>query len=1104
MGGKRAREAGEVERSRKAPKRHENTEEILPVPVESARQLRTLLHFRQDDDIALRTGQASLKAFLESIANVKADDDPDRVNKLAILKDFIEHEQFDLHQTWSFAAQTDNERLVIAVTSNLALLLRTLSGLLDFRDQGLALAKSLLQREQLKLFSRGLSSESHKEALISPCLRMLTEIVSFDGGVLAGQVFRFQDFTFNSKFLDRNLRLYRSGGDENRRKPSVRSNTVRYILSHLKSLNIDDRISMLSIRTVFRNLFENIRHDPPELVQDILKIIEVSVLKQQDVPRKLKSSMLSERALISLVDASRSLPEGSPVDAAIRYFLLKVCTDSDLGIHLPSSWYPPSKDNSAGDIDRPHSGTDSADIRNIILSKFLPYLRAHSDLQERALLLSTFEATPELVADYLRQTVVKLSLQPKLTNTWLGYASLMYAIVQLPVPDFFGLSSYRGFPPEMDVILENIVPAPLTADVLTRCLNQNSALITFFSLRLLVVALQKASEIYGKLKAAALEFNSYENILASFEYVVAKRLPVIKDVAATYREVVKYDDQRMSQEAAAHALSLYQCVMPEEVIGEVDAAGPLAAVLEALQTPDLSVDDRSLVELQLAHLLELARSSSNMLWWQRQGRMVFSPFVTIVKILVESPTSATSGTVVDLLSTISAEDGVLQSSTELSAMDALLASLEPSKHWKPNLEVWRFLDDCVGRLHKKPIKYLDDLDNIASTDSTVARGPPSSLLALVLVEQVPFTSRLAESDRDTVLNWCARFAKALEKIGEDERVVSTLSKLIKAQKFNSSKAKLRDLRPRLDLTSNINGTAAGTLNGGKEIATNAQSDKGLHILFDPPPQESDKHPSLTRYKRHDLEEVVQGEVLDSLILCLCSDYPEIRRQGTTAIQYTMERLQASNLESKDQLWLLLGDLVETAAFASEERPLSYLAGSFATASRKVILDPTSFMFPLVNKYLLKDPYWEVRKLPDYFLRKTLLEPPGEDDKFWPQIEWILAFMVDGVRKAEDALIFRHRNVLERILALVHSPTVTTKAVTLILQLVHRLCTVGGSTRLITNAGIDAWISSLARIPRAVSSETREELKAVVEQNADADRVAQWRGTGGMVKVNGGT
>lgn len=1043
-----------------------------------------------------------MKAFLDSIANQKSSEqDPERGQKLAILRECFEQESSDLLQTWSFAAQTDNERLVTATTSNLALLLRTFSGLLDFREHGLTLARSLLQREQLKLCYRGLSAESHKENLISPCLRILTEIVSFDGGALASQVFRFQDSTFNSKFLDRNLRLYKSNGEEDRRKASVRTNTVRYILAHLRYQDVDNKISLLNIRSVFRNLVENIRNDPPEVLQDILKTIEASVLKNDEIPRKLKSSLFSERALTSVVDGVRGLPEDSEFAATAWTFLLRICTNPDLGVQLPSSWYPPSKDKSKEDLDYSRNHTETADVRNIIISKFVQHLRPHSDLRERELLISIFKATPELVADYLRQASSRLSLQPKLTNTWIGYASLMYSIIETPVPAFFGMSSYRSIPPEADVILENIIPSTLSADVLTRCLNQQSGLVTFFALRILVIALEKAKTVYENLSTAAQEYHSYEALASSLEFQVAKRLPAFKDVANTYRTLAKYDETKMSQEAAAHAMSLYRQVIPEVVTEESDVANHVASVLEVLQKPELPEEESALLELQLTHLLDLAQNSLNMQWWQRQGKLAYSPFVTILKLRLQSSSSlAAFKKLRDLMASIAYEEGVLQSSTHLSAIDALFASLEPSKHWEANLETWSFLDDCFSRLHKKPIKYLDDLDGMIGPSEKGSRITEVSLLTLVMLEQVPFTSRLTEGDRDNVLNWCSRFVKALQNIGESEKIVSMLEKQIKSQTFSRSKAKLRDIQPRQSTSSEQSETNGAqpnaNLDGSKKESRN---ERGLQVEFQVAPKESAKHPELSRYKRLDLEEIVQDGLLDSLMLCLCSEYPEIRRQGVSALQDMMSRLETSDAEYKDQLWLLIGDLLETTASTIEDRALPYMAGSLAVASRKVLIDPTHLLFPLVNRYLLKDPYWNVSKLPDYFLRKTLLETSGEDDQFWPQIEWVLAFLVDGIRTSEDVLPLRHRNALERILLLVHSPTVTAKVTSLVLQLVHRVCSVGSSTILITNSGLDTWLAGLESLPRQISASSLEALGGVVADTTEKGRTDQWKGTRGTLE-----
>ena len=85
-----------------------------------------------------------------------------------------------------------------------------------------------------------------------------------------------------------------------------------------------------------------------------------------------------------------------------------------------------------------------------------------------------------------------MQLEPKLSNTWIGYASFLFEVVQLPIPEYLGNENeFALLPPQTNVMIESILPRPLTQKVLTRCLNQSSELITFFAIRLLVLAFEK-------------------------------------------------------------------------------------------------------------------------------------------------------------------------------------------------------------------------------------------------------------------------------------------------------------------------------------------------------------------------------------------------------------------------------------------------------------------------------------------------------------------------------------------------------------------------------------------------------------------------------------
>lgn len=180
-----------------------------------ARQLQDLLVFRQDGIPQLRNGIASFKAFLESVLYHKEEDN--RGRQISILREYLETQRpadikdlerpflAQLWQAWSFANQNNNDHLASSVSAVVALLLKTLSGILDLREQGILLGRTVLQSQHLRLVKRCLDAPKHKDFVISPSLRLLTEVASFDGGALATELYKRREQTFDVGVLRRLL-----------------------------------------------------------------------------------------------------------------------------------------------------------------------------------------------------------------------------------------------------------------------------------------------------------------------------------------------------------------------------------------------------------------------------------------------------------------------------------------------------------------------------------------------------------------------------------------------------------------------------------------------------------------------------------------------------------------------------------------------------------------------------------------------------------------------------------------------------------------------------------------------------------------------------------
>ena len=135
---------GQQQRDNKRPKTQPPVAVIPAIDIFSARQLQELLSFSQDAVQDLRNGIQSFKQFLELI--LYQTDEPNRPSKINILNDYLDAAKLkaardkdaeylpDFMQAWSFANQTNNDYLATSVASILALLLKTVSTLIESRE----------------------------------------------------------------------------------------------------------------------------------------------------------------------------------------------------------------------------------------------------------------------------------------------------------------------------------------------------------------------------------------------------------------------------------------------------------------------------------------------------------------------------------------------------------------------------------------------------------------------------------------------------------------------------------------------------------------------------------------------------------------------------------------------------------------------------------------------------------------------------------------------------------------------------------------------------------------------------------------------------------
>ena len=1064
-----------------------------------------------------------------------------------------------LFQTWSFASQTSNDHLVSAVSAIIAQLLKAISTDIDLREHGLGICRSVLELPNAKLVSWSLSAPKHKEFVISPALRLLTEIVSFDGGSLARQLYSRRDLTFDTQVLSRNLSLRRTladKDDDHRTRPTIRSNAVRYLLANLKFQNEATKADILQQFHLVKSLFDGIQGDSPQLIVEILTTLKSTVIDDGKLSRTAKGRIFNDRNLNSLAQLYRAShllePEEETQKSVVDIlhdFMLLVCTQLEAGILQSSNgWYPPRKDIniSERDFDASHDSRidlrlDDVDdstpqpIRNWTLSEFLQNLRPYKSSHERELFLAILGASPELVANYFQRRK-SFAFDPKLTMTWIGYASTLFEVIRLPIPPFLGRrDGYGETPPPFTTVIENLLPQPLTQKVLTGCLNQTSSLIRLFAIRIIVIAFQKLREVLQSYRQAAVTgaTKTWETAASRLLSEFGRRCPKFSDVVVAFRRTDK--ENLVEREAVTRLLSLYYEIVPQVALdAKFDISVALTSTLQDLDSITSSHGENGFKLLDLEHLLLIARRSPGISWWKKPQTLHYTPFLTLATLASDNLTqSGAVGSIElnNLLVAIVRDNGLLHMASDETATRAFLQSLSTIRQERSTLE---FIDDCLQRTVRRPVKYEDDLDAlITRVKGELPRiRPRFSLLLMTLVEQWPYVEKVRQAATQSIAKWLCHIMFYLRRIGEDLGLLNAVIEGLVAATSHSAVKKmlqtsLTTFVPTMELSNSQKHSDIASKAGNEPASINSiqKETPTFDITVLSPPTLDSKHAVLTKWSTKDVATAIEEGPLSSLLLLLSSSHPSIRLQARTALQHFSAKLQQSRYPERTQLYVLIGEALETASPYLAPRdgappaPLPAIAAALAARAVPVLADPAHPLYARLNAFLNRGPSWRVAHLARHWVADTLQRPAAElsaaaalDAALWRDVAWVLDWMADGVRAPADVEVLRRGAVFERVMALFAHPRLApfrrvevgavegaagggvARVRSLVLRLIGRVALVeGGATTLVTRAGVLAWLDVVVAAGwvddagKAVVLAIRE----AILQRCDQTRVAEW-------------
>ena len=282
--------------------------------------------------------------------------------------------------------------------------------------------------------------------------------------------------------------------------------------------------------------------------------------------------------------------------------------------------------------------------------------------------------------------------------------------------------------------------------------------------------------------------------------------------------------------------------------------------------------------------------------------MFLSTFTTVLRLYVASEQKDADNTLRVLLESVVRECTILKPEQFVS-LNVLVLSLQGLSD-----AVYKFLDNCVLRFVRKPVKYHDALlslsDEVQSSQTEIGR---LDLLLLVVLEQWPFLTRtLVPSDQKTsVAEWLARYLNLLVNAGGDLTLLSQIRDRLRSDVEDRKCHEVLEKAFDEPAGAQIPGELQCTLPPNRDmlhptIVNRGEPKRTLHPqtpLPPGPPAEDQDHFGLRKWTHKDVQEAIEDGSIEDLIYCLCSKYGEIRKEAQKCLRAFMTKLEVGTPSS---------------------------------------------------------------------------------------------------------------------------------------------------------------------------------------------------------------
>lgn len=596
--------------------------------------------------------------------------------------------------------------------------------------------------------------------LANPALQILTNITTFHRGILTNDLFSAFDFSANA--IPKLLALKEDVKVDETKRKQIRSNLIKFFLSFISNSSVIVKRDLIAQKKFITGWFKYLTYDDADTIVLMLDTLEKKVLREPSFLRATKINLFNDWsvALIARLLGRADTPTGNTetVGTIVFRFLQFLTSDMTYGIRFPSKQWYLSDDATENDDDSEHK------VNNRVLLSLIKSLKPWEHIQRQDLVLSILSNCPELIAPYLNEDYA-LSLDPKMTVFWFSNILFFSRLIQIPLP--FELTNSTSFqPPKMEVMVEHILPRPLSKSALSKSLLHPTALVKYNACQIIIFAFQKLETVISLFRSKGW-VDSYYLLLEE----MLNRIPDIQTIVTAVNSIENFETNPLIKTVLVKAIALYAKTLPEIFVkSKFSLPNRLTTSLEKTDLDGLElVDLRNLLEIQ-AKLGGIGK------WWNKMPDLPYSLFTTLLRLSALLNDELFTKQINSLVEYLSKPTMLFRQSTVMSPVSTLMHSLRtnvPFMSADEQAKIWKLFDESISRCLRSPYKYVDQLALIQKTLGC-DHVSVSPFLAII-IEQWKFVDKTTPFAN--VQKWLQKYIRDCIITGENNVIVKELARV---------------------------------------------------------------------------------------------------------------------------------------------------------------------------------------------------------------------------------------------------------------------------------------------------------------------------------------